>query len=98
MARSESEGELEGDEVTEGSCLDFIRSSWNHLVLSVCVGRGWLDLHFMSMGGTEGKRRFLQLLREGAVDQGKQGRTRMEERDVPCAGLRAELDLGVQDR
>lgn len=55
MSRSESGRELVGDEVTEGSCLDFILSSWNHLVLSVCGGRGWLDLHFMSMWGRREK-------------------------------------------
>lgn len=31
VAGSESEGELVGGEVTEGSCLDFILSSRNHL-------------------------------------------------------------------
>lgn len=55
MARSESEGELEGDEVTEGSCLDFIRSSWNHLVLSVC-GEGLVGFAFYEYGGDRGEK------------------------------------------
>lgn len=53
------------------------------------VGRWW-DLHllqctlsFCGYGVAEGKRRFLQLARDGAVGQGKQGKKGKEERAGP---------------
>ena len=48
--------------------------------------------------GAEGNRRCLELVRDGAMDQGPKGEKWMGERGVLWAGLRAGLDLGVQDR